>query len=74
LKSRDKENMTQAIKAVCNKDIGYVAAAKNINCLVLHYTITFAQIGALFKAPSQNWGISKLFLKPLKRSFLNISY
>ena len=74
LKSRDKENMTQAIKAVCNKDIGYLAAAKNITCLVLNYTITFAQVGVLFKPPSQNWGVRQLFLQPLKRSFLDISY
>ena len=72
MKSKDTENLIQAIKAVCNKEMGYLAAAKNITCLVLHYTITFAQIGTLFKPPSQNWAVSQLFLQLLKRSLLNI--
>ena len=59
LNSWDTENMIQAIKAVCNKESGYLAAAKKYNCLVLHYAITFAQIGTLFKPPSQNWGVSQ---------------
>jgi len=55
LKSWHTENMIQAIKAVCNKEMGYLAAAKNITCFVLHYTITFAQIGTIFfNTPSQN--------------------
>jgi len=37
--------MIQAIKAVCNKEMRYLAAAKNIICLVLHYKIAFTQIG-----------------------------
>jgi len=61
-------------KAVGNKEIGYLAPAKNISWLVLHYAIAFAQIGTLFKPPSQNWGVSQLFLQLLKRSLLNISY
>jgi len=65
--------MIQAINAVCNKEMGYLAAAKNITCLVLHCTINFAQIGTFFKPPSQNWGVSQLFLQVLKRSLLNIS-
>ena len=59
--------MTQAIKALRNKEIGYLAAAKNKTSLILHYTITFAQIGTLFKPPSQKWGVSQLFLQFLKR-------
>jgi len=59
----DTENMIQAIKAVCNKEMGYLAAAKNITCLILHYTIIFAEGGTLFKPPSQNWGVSQLFLQ-----------
>jgi len=74
LKSWDAGNMIQAIKAVYNKEMGYLAAAKYITCLVLHYTITFAQIGNLFKARSQNWGFSQLFLQLLRRSLLNISH
>jgi len=62
------------IKAVCNKEMGYLAAARNITCLVLHYAITFAQIETLFKPRSQNWGVGQLFLQLLKRSLLNISY
>jgi hypothetical protein len=54
LKSWGTGNMTQAIKALRNKEMGYPAAAKNKTCLVLHYTITFAQVGAFFKSPSQN--------------------
>ena len=54
LKSWDAEHMMQTIKAVCNKEMGCLAAAKNITCLVIRYTITFAQIGNLFKPPSQN--------------------
>ena len=74
LKSWDTENLIQAIKAVCNKEMGYLAAAKYITCLVLHYTITFAQIGTLFKPPSPNWDVSQLFLQLLKRILLNIFY
>jgi len=74
LKSWDTENMIQAIKAVCNIEMGYLAAAKNITRLVLHCTLTFVQIGTLFKSPSQNWGVSQLLLQVLKRSLLNISY
>ena len=74
LKSRDTENMIKAIKAVCNKEIGYLADAKNITCPVLHYTITFAQIGTLFMPPSQNLGVSQLFLQLLKRSLLTLCY
>jgi hypothetical protein len=74
LKPWDTENIIQAIKAACNKEIGYLAAAKNISYLVLHYTITFFQIGTLLKPSMQNWGVSQLFLQLLKRSFLNISY
>jgi hypothetical protein len=44
------ENMIQAIKAVCNKEMGYLATAKNITCLLLHYTITIAQIGTPFSS------------------------
>jgi len=66
--------MTQSIKAVRNKEMGYLAAAKYITCLVLHYTITFAQIGTLFKPPSQNWGLSLLFFQLLKSSLLYIFY
>jgi len=38
--------------------MGYLAAVKNITCLVLHYMITFAQIGTLFKPPSQNLSVN----------------
>jgi hypothetical protein len=44
LKSWKTENMIQAIKAVCNNAMAYLAAAKNITCLFLYYIITFAQI------------------------------
>jgi len=60
LKSWDAENKVQAIQAVCNKEIEHLAAAKNITCLVLHYTITFAQIGTPFQATQ-----SKLGRKPI---------
>jgi hypothetical protein len=63
LESWDTENMIQSIKAVCNKEMGHLAAAKNIICLVLHFTITFAQIGTLLRPPSQNWGVCQLFLQ-----------
>ena len=66
--------MIQAIKAVCNKEMVYIAAAKNITCLILHYKITFAQIGDLFKPPGQNWGVRQLFLQLLNTSLLNIPY
>jgi hypothetical protein len=59
-KSWDPENLIQVLRAVFKKEMGYLAPAKNITCLVLHYTITFAQIGTLFKPPSQNWGVSQL--------------
>ena len=36
LKTWDMENMIQAIQAVCNKEMGYLEAANNITCLVLH--------------------------------------
>ena len=36
LKTWDMENMIQAIQAVCNKEMGYLGAANNITCLVLH--------------------------------------
>jgi len=42
VKSWDTENMIQAIKAVFTKEMGYLAATKNVTCLVLHYKITFA--------------------------------
>ena len=74
LKSWNTESLIQAVKAVCNKEMGYLAAEKSISCLVLHYTITFAQIGTLFKPPSQNWVVSQLFLQLSKRSLVNISY
>ena len=74
LKSWDKENMIQEIKVVCNKEMRYLAAAKHITYLVVHYTITFAQNGTLFKAPSQNWGLSQLFFQLLQRSLLNMSH
>jgi hypothetical protein len=74
LKSWDKEKMIKAIKAVRNKEMGYLAAAKNITCFVQHYAITFTQIGTLFKPPSQNWDVSQLFLQLSKKSLLNISY
>jgi hypothetical protein len=74
LKSWDTENMMQTIKALCNKEMGYLATAKTTTFLVLQYTITFAEIGTLYKPPSQNWGVSQLFLQLLKRSLLNISY
>ena len=60
LKSWDTQNMIQPIKAVCNKEMGYLATAKIITCLVLHYTITFAQIGNPFQATQ-----SKLGRKPI---------
>ena len=70
----DTENMTQAIKALRNKKMGYLAAAKNKTCFLLHYTVRFAQIGTLFKPSSRNWVLSQLFLQLLKRSLLIISY
>jgi hypothetical protein len=49
--------MIQAINAVCNKEMGYTAAAKkNIMCLFLHYTITFAYIGTHFQATQSKQG------------------
>jgi len=61
LKSWDMENMIQAIKAVCNKEMGYLAAAKkNITCLILHYTVTFSQNWDPFQATQ-----SKLGRKPI---------
>jgi len=78
LKSWDMENTIKAIKALHKKEMGYLAAAAKkkmyISCLILHYAITFTQIRTLFKPPSQNWGISQLFLQLVKRSLLNISY
>jgi len=74
LKSWETEKILQAFKVVCNKEMGYLAAAKILTFLVLNYTITFAQIGTLFKASSQNWGFSQLFLQFLQRSLLDISY
>jgi len=62
------------IKALCNKEMRYLAAAKIITFLVLHYTITLAVIGTLVKPPRQNWGVSQLFPELLKESLLNISY
>jgi len=38
--------------------MGYLAAAKLYNVLVLHCANTFAQIGTLFKLPSQTWSVS----------------
>jgi hypothetical protein len=61
LKSWHTENIIQTIKAVCNKEMGYLAVAKNITCLVLHYTITFAEIGTIFIQATQ----SKLGRKPV---------
>jgi hypothetical protein len=52
LKSWNTENLIQAIKAVCNTEMGYLVAVKNITCLVLNYTIMFAQTGTLFKPTS----------------------
>jgi hypothetical protein len=43
--------MLQAIKTARNKELGYPATAKSIMCLVLHYAITFAQIGTLSSHP-----------------------
>jgi hypothetical protein len=74
LKSWDTENTIQAIEAVCNKEMGNLATAKYITCLALHHTVTFAQIGTLFKPLSQNWGVSQLLLQLLKRNMLNVSY
>jgi hypothetical protein len=43
--------MIKAVKAVRNKEMGYLAAAKLYN--VLHCANTFAQIGTIFKLASQ---------------------
>ena len=70
LKSCDTENMVQATEVMCNKEMGHLAAAKNITCFILKYTITFAQTETLFKPPSQNWDVNQLFLQFFKRSLL----
>ena len=64
LKSWDTENMIQAIKAVFSKEMGYLAAAKNITCLFLHHTIRFAQIGTLFQATESKLGRKPIIIIP----------
>ena len=74
MKSWDKENMIKAIKAVRNKEIGYLAGVKIITCPVVHYAFTFVQTVTVFKPPSQNLCVNHLLLQLFKRSLLNISY
>jgi len=70
LNSWDTENMIQVIKAVCNKQMGYLTAAKNITCLVLHHTIIFAQIRALFKPPSTKLGRKSIISAALEKKLV----
>ena len=57
LKSWETEKILQAFKVVCNKEMGYLAAAKILTFLVLHYTITFAQNWDSFQGIQSKLGL-----------------
>ena len=66
--------MIQAIKAVCNKEMEYLVFAKKSD--LPRFTL-YDYVRSNWdpsKPPSQNWGVSQLFLQLSKRSLLNVSY
>jgi hypothetical protein len=65
LKSWDTENMIQAIRAVCNKEMGYPAAAKNITCLILHYNYVSSNWDT-FQATQSKLGHKPIIPPPLE--------
>jgi hypothetical protein len=53
--------MIKAIKAVRNKEMGYLAAAKLYNEPRFTLREYVRSNGILFKPPSQTWGVSSFF-------------
>jgi len=51
LKPWDKENMLQAFKTVCNKEMGYLAAAKNIIASFCIMQLRLLKLGPFLRHP-----------------------
>ena len=75
LKSWDTENMIQTIKALCNKEMGYLAAAKKCNLpRSTLYDYVRPNWDTFQVDQVRNGGVTQIFFQLLKRSLLNISY